>query len=362
MLSMWLIIVFIVLIGRTNAFSRLQATRVLSSCSSSNTRETNILRHLHAKLSTKNESRMLKFLRAASLSGVYDTSLLVDQMRAPVDPGPLTLKVKGLVLNTWGLLYGLSIFGTALLFMPFMIAICLFADLSGDSKRRRALDWVVHRWAKLAMSLLGTRATLYGSENLPPIDEAVVYVPNHTSFMDIMILSGTLPRPIKYLSKKEIVFIPFIGIAMLLSRHVFLSRSSLQSAFQVAEETVSRLKDGSSMVVFAEGSRSVDGRVGTFKKGAFQMAKSAQANIVPISLGNVHRWMPSNAILPLAPMRHVYVKVHPAIVVTPDSKISDLRNECRLAVNEGLPTFQQATTTSGSGTELQVEAAAASSE
>jgi 1-acyl-sn-glycerol-3-phosphate acyltransferase len=57
------------------------------------------------------------------------------------------------------------------------------------------------------------------------------------------------------------------------------------------------------MVLFAEGSRSPDGRLRTFKKGAFQMAKAAGVKVVPVSIGNLHRWMPNTAILPLAPIR-----------------------------------------------------------
>ena len=71
------------------------------------------------------------------------------------------------------------------------------------------------------------------------------------------------------------------------------------------------------------------------------MAKKAGVRIVPISIGNVHRWMPQSAILPLKPMRDIYVRVHPPIEVTSDSKISVLRKEVFAAVNSGLPKFQQ---------------------
>ena len=109
----------------------------------------------------------------------------------------------------------------------------------------------------------------------------------------------------------------------------------------MTDHVVEHLENGNSVVVFAEGTRSRDGKLKAFKKGAFQMAKRAGVKIVPVSLGNVHRWMPENAALPLGRMRHVYVKVHPQIEVTPDTKISVLRKECFAAVNSGLPPFQQ---------------------
>lgn len=191
------------------------------------------------------------------------------------------------------------------------------------------------------MTTAGSRAHLYGAENLPSLGETVVYVPNHTSFMDILVLSGFIPRPFKYLSKADIIKIPIIGQAMQMALHVFLERDSIQSSFKVIEDTITHLRNGNSMVVFAEGSRSRSGKLQTFKKGAFQMAKKAGVRIVPVSLGNVHRWMPDSAVLPIGHMSHVYVKIHPPIDVTPESKISELRRQTFDAVNSGLPSFQQ---------------------
>lgn len=181
---------------------------------------------------------------------------------------------------------------------------------------------------------------LYGIENLPPADEVVVYVPNHTSFFDILVLSGFIPRPFKYLSKAEILNIPFVGFTMKLARHVFLKRNDLRSTMEVADKCVERLREGNSMVLFAEGTRSNDGSLKNFKKGVFQMAKEAGVRIVPISIGNLHRWMPSSALLPLAPIRHVYIKIHPP-VETGDRKIKEIKNDCFDAVNSGLPLYQQ---------------------
>ena len=78
-------------------------------------------------------------------------------------------------------------------------------------QRRRLNDWVVHYWAKVSLLLSLCRPTLLGRANLPPSDQVVVYVPNHTSYFDILLLSGFVPRPFKYLSKSEILDIPFVG-------------------------------------------------------------------------------------------------------------------------------------------------------
>eukprot|EP00597_Dinobryon_sp_UTEXLB2267_P013392 CAMPEP_0170107004 /NCGR_PEP_ID=MMETSP0020_2-20130122/5724_1 /TAXON_ID=98059 /ORGANISM="Dinobryon sp., Strain UTEXLB2267" /LENGTH=237 /DNA_ID=CAMNT_0010331465 /DNA_START=280 /DNA_END=991 /DNA_ORIENTATION=- len=161
-------------------------------------------------------------------------------------------------------------------------------------------------------------------------------VPNHTSYFDILLLSGFVPRPFKYLSKSEILDIPVVGTGMRLAKHVFLKRNDIRSTIEVADTCVQRLQDGNSMVLFAEGTRSLDGTLKKFKKGAFQMAKAAGVPVVPVSIGNLHRWMPPFSILPLAPIRHTYIKVHPAIDTT-NKSVREIKKLCFEAVNSGLP-------------------------
>ena len=118
----------------------------------------------------------------------------------------------------------------------------------------------MHYWARISLQLCGWSAPrLYGAEHLPPTHEPVVYVPNHTSYFDILVLSGFVPRPFKYLSKMEILDIPLVGMGMRLARHVFLKRNDLHSTIQCADTVQQRLKDGNSVVLFAEGTRSPDG-------------------------------------------------------------------------------------------------------
>jgi 1-acyl-sn-glycerol-3-phosphate acyltransferase len=135
--------------------------------------------------------------------------------------------------------------------------------------------------------------------------------------------------------------IPIIGTGMKLAKHVFLKRDDIHSAFECNEICTQRLLDGNSMVLFAEGTRSLDGRLRPFKKGAFQMAKKAGVRVVPVTLANLHRWMPPSAALPLAPMSNVYIKIHPAID-TANRTVSEIKKLCFEAVNEGLPSYQKA--------------------
>lgn len=80
---------------------------------------------------------------------------------------------------------------------PLVLSAAIYGRLF-DNKRRRANDFVVQWWARTTMTLFGSKVTVEGVENLPPPDEAVMYVPNHCSFLDIFSLSGYLPRRFKY--------------------------------------------------------------------------------------------------------------------------------------------------------------------
>ena len=70
------------------------------------------------------------------------------------------------------------------------------------------------------------------------------------------------------------------------------------------------------------------------------MAKRAGVRVVPVTLGNLHRWMPPSALLPLAPMRNVYIQIHPPID-TANRTVSEIKKLCFDAVNNGLPPYQQ---------------------
>lgn len=270
------------------------------------------------------------------------SSSVATPWKEPLILGP-HVSIKGKILTLWGVGYGLVAFLMASLVIPYMLVQAVICDIMGNSSRRKTLDWVIHYWANVAMRICFTRPILLGVENLPPLNETVIYVPNHTSFMDILVLSGFIPRPFKYLSKAEIKNIPVIGTAMELAKHVFLKRDNLKSTFEVTETTIKRLIDGNSMVLFAEGTRSIDGRLKSFKKGAFQMAKEAKVRIVPVSIGNLHRWMPKEALLPLTLIKDTYIKIHPPID-TSDKTVSQLRALCHEAVNNGLPEYQKCLT------------------
>merc|ERR1719399_1645091 len=103
------------------------------------------------------------------------------------------------------------------------------------------------------MMIFGAKITVENAHLLPPADEAVMYTPNHCSFLDIFSLSGYLPRRFKYVSKIEILRIPLVGWAMQFAKHIAIRRTDRASQLATFKEAVACLQSGSSLVTFPEG-------------------------------------------------------------------------------------------------------------
>ena len=120
---------------------------------------------------------------------------------------------------------------------PAILAMWAYS-MAWTTTRRRLCDWVVQLWAKVTLLLMGSKVTIEGAENLPPPGEAVMYCLNHCSFLDIFSLSGFLPRRFKYISKIEILRIPFIGWAMGFAKHIAIRRTDRASQLATFKEAV----------------------------------------------------------------------------------------------------------------------------
>lgn len=235
-----------------------------------------------------------------------------------------------------GALFSFSMVFSILIMYPPLLTLTAYSILF-DNARRRMCDWVVQAWARCSLLVIGAKVTVEGASNLPPPGEAVIYCPNHCSFLDIFVLSGYLPRRFKYISKIEILRIPLIGWAMRFAKHIAIRRSDRASQLNTFKEAVACLEAGSSLVTFPEGTRSKDGRVMDFKKGPFTMAGRAQVRIVPISIIGTHIFQPPGAFLPYAVPRGVKIIIHPTLPAPAEKKEAESMKEAKALVESALP-------------------------
>jgi 1-acyl-sn-glycerol-3-phosphate acyltransferase len=146
-------------------------------------------------------------------------------------------------------------------------------------------------WSWLVCRTCGVRTIARWHPRYDP-SRAIVYISNHQSLMDIPALILAMPVDVRIIAKRELLFIPVFGWALWLAGFVFVDRSDRTRAIQSMEKAVGRLAAGQSIVVFAEGTRSPDGRLLPLKKGGFILAQQASVPIVPVAIRGGHAVLP----------------------------------------------------------------------
>ncbi|KAK4784351.1 hypothetical protein SAY86_018719 [Trapa natans] len=168
-----------------------------------------------------------------------------------------------------------------------------------DRYQRKAHHFVAKLWSMWSIAPF-YRIEITGLENLPPPDTPAVYVSNHQSFLDIYTLL-TLGRGFKFISKTEIFLFPIIGWAMYMLGVIPLKRMDSRSQLETLKRCVDLIKKGASVFFFPEGTRSKDGKLGAFKKGAFSLATKTKIPVVPITLGGTGKVMPAGREISMNP-------------------------------------------------------------
>lgn len=135
------------------------------------------------------------------------------------------------------------------------------------------------------LALTGSRITVQGQENLPQ-EETVLYVANHQSYMDIPVVMSIVERPLGFVAKEGLGKIPFMSKWFLHMKCVLIARGDTRKALTAILQAAKYLKEGHTLVLFPEGTRSVDGTLGEFKAGSLKMAQKGKVAIVPLALQN----------------------------------------------------------------------------
>jgi 1-acyl-sn-glycerol-3-phosphate acyltransferase len=134
-----------------------------------------------------------------------------------------------------------------------------------------------------------------GLENLDA-DVPRIYMVNHQSYFDIFALLANLPVQFKFVLKEELMKIPFLGSAMRKARYVGIERDDPRKAVKSMNEAADRFREGASILIFPEGTRSEDGHLQPFKPGGFHLALKAKGDIVPVSIVGTHRIVPKGSL------------------------------------------------------------------
>lgn len=146
-------------------------------------------------------------------------------------------------------------------------------------------------WARGCLRLAGIRVKVNGAEHIPR-DRSAVFIANHQSHFDILALYASLPIQFRWMAKQELFKIPLFGMAMRRSGYIAIDRSDRRKSMQSMIAAAQRIQNGTSVIVFPEGTRSADGRLQSFKKGGFMIAMRAQAPLIPVVINGSYALLP----------------------------------------------------------------------
>ncbi|RKH27631.1 1-acyl-sn-glycerol-3-phosphate acyltransferase [Corallococcus praedator] len=155
--------------------------------------------------------------------------------------------------------------------------------------------WVARRlWSPVLLWAGGARLEVIGAENVDP-KRPTIYVGNHQSTLDIPAHFISVPVDFRYVAKSQLRLVPFIGWYLWLAGHIFINRGDRSSAIESLERAARKVREGTSIFLYPEGTRSHDGTVLPFKKGPFALALKARVPICPVTIEGSASLMPKNS-------------------------------------------------------------------
>jgi 1-acyl-sn-glycerol-3-phosphate acyltransferase len=190
-------------------------------------------------------------------------------------------------------------------------------------------------WGRIICHLLFIKVKLINVEKLDLLRSSII-IANHQSAFDIFAIYGWYPGIFKWIMKAELKKIPLVGQACQAAGHVFIDRSNPMAAKRCLEVAERQLMDGASVVIFPEGTRTRDGKMGKFKKGAFRLAADLSLPVVPVTIRGSFERLPRNSwyVQPGT----IEMIFHDPISITPylPENIHDFMQICRHTIEKDL--------------------------
>lgn len=189
---------------------------------------------------------------------------------------------------------------TLLILLWTILVTVLFAILtilgSFISKSDKTPHNIARVWAKCLLVASGIKVTVKGLSNINPA-KSYIFMPNHVSNVDIPVLLAHLLVQFRWLAKAELFKVPILGQAMQRAGYISIDRSNRTSAIKSLKKAGTMMRNGVSVLIFPEGTRSYDSSIQPFKKGGFVLAVDSGVPIVPVIIHGTWPIMPKKQIL-----------------------------------------------------------------
>ncbi|MGK7297022.1 MAG: lysophospholipid acyltransferase family protein [Candidatus Wenzhouxiangella sp. M2_3B_020] len=213
----------------------------------------------------------------------------------------------------------------------FAIVMCAFG------KKRAANLCIAVRWARLIARLTPMRVEIEGSEHVDS-DQSYVVVANHVSQYDIPLIYGYSGLDLRWVMKAEIGKLPFIAQGCRALGHIFIDRANPDQARAAINSSVADLPQGTGVLFFPEGTRSRDGRLRKFRKGAFRVAVDRRLPILPMTVVGTRELLPPGSlnVRPGTARLIIHPPIQPGSGPV-DEAVADLCRRTRTAIAQPLP-------------------------
>ena len=155
-------------------------------------------------------------------------------------------------------------------------------------EQRQAIAEVCHIWSDKLAKHFKTNIKVINPENLPE-EGPCVYVSNHQSYADILVLLNVIKHQTGFIAKEELASIPVFSKWILRIGSLFILRGDARESLKTISEGVDMIKDGYSLVIFPEGTRSRGGQMGEFKPGSLKLATKAKTVVVPLTINGSYK-------------------------------------------------------------------------
>ena len=176
------------------------------------------------------------------------------------------------------------------IFWGVVACVLAFVDRSGEG-----VIWVARHWISWILATCRIEVACDGLDRIDPT-QPYVFMSNHQSVIDTAAIVSTLPVSWRFVAKRELVWIPFFGWALGLGRHVIIDRGDHDNAIRSLKRAAERIRGGTNVIIFPEGTRSESGVLGEFKSGGFHLAIEAGVPIVPITVSGSNRITPKGSL------------------------------------------------------------------
>ncbi len=153
------------------------------------------------------------------------------------------------------------------------------------------VPWFGKLWTWLIIKTAGAKVSIEGMDRIDK-KKTYIYICNHQSHFDVYVLVNLLPARTRILAKKSLFYIPIFGWSIFLAGYISVKRDDQPGILKSFANVAEKIKRGRSVLFFAEGKRSLDGKLQPFKKGAFLIALKAGVPIIPISISGSEKIMP----------------------------------------------------------------------